>query len=93
MYVSSIYEAIPLPPPPELHFEKGSYTDFVILIGIGVLIAIGMILALWKVGCIHRVSTSTRRKYYRNQERVELMSEEDDEAEIETREIELSSPD
>lgn len=55
--------------------------------------AIGMVLALWKVGCIRRVSESSRRRYSQrhHHERVKLMSEDENEVDIETREVELYS--
>jgi hypothetical protein len=99
VYVTSSSTPIPLPPPPLPHFEKGSFTDFIILGAIGVLIAVGIVLALWKVGCLRQYSSlpsSQQRKQMRggrlpDHERVLLISEEEevdeDEEELEGNEM------
>jgi hypothetical protein len=97
VYVTSSSTLIPLPPPPLLHYEKGSFSDFIILGGIGVLIAVGIVLALLKVGCLHRHSLSLPLSHHRqmnghiaDHERVQLMSaegEEGREGEIDDEEI------
>lgn len=55
IFVISYHHEMLLPPPPILHYEKGTSSDYAILLSILLLIIIGIVIALWKVGCIDRV--------------------------------------
>jgi hypothetical protein len=87
-----------------LHFEKGSFSDYIILGAVAALIAFGIFLALWKVGCVQHASrlcqrsssSMTRRKQNYDHETACLMSDGEgpgeEMSEIEERrgEVELS---